>query len=260
MNEKCVSLTTRECQCKDGFSPNIFDDCVDIDECALASHSCFNNSECINTEGSFECVGELKAIRSTIPTTTTSTVTTSATATSSVTLLTSTAKTSPLTTAETNNKTTLLVLSSYDGSPKVIRWKPAMLINSAGEQKTLTCFGRDIKTEAEFSCSLNWQNQLFIFGGNTEKRQISTLIGYKLKRVGDLAFDLRFGACSVMNNHYIYLCFNYVTNDRRRCRRSTGPLKTFSEVALSTHIHNRIKISCSDSKSIDLASFPEKMK
>ena len=87
---------------------------------------------------------------------------------------------------------TILVLNSENG------WKPAMLINSAGEQKELACFDRDATTEAEFSCSVNWNNEFFIFGGKNEKRQISRLTGHKLKRIGDLTFDHYFGACSVM--------------------------------------------------------------
>ena len=39
-----------------------------------------------------------------------------------------------------------------------------------------------------WSCSINWKNQLYIFGGATERRQISRLSGQKLERVGDLPF------------------------------------------------------------------------
>ena len=120
-----------------------------------------------------------------------------------------------------------------------------MLINSVGGQEELTCFERDDNTEAYFSCSINWQNELFIFGGSNEKRQITKLSGQKLKRVGELDFDLKHGTCNVMQNE-LFLCFH--EHDTRRCRRSTGPLDQFSEVALSTHSHRQIEISCSDSK------------
>ena len=33
------------------------------------------------------------------------------------------------------------------------------------------------------------------------------LRGHRLERLGSLAFDLEYGACSVMNNQSIYLCF-----------------------------------------------------
>ena len=125
-----------------------------------------------------------------------------------------------------------------------------MLVNLAGGQEELTCFERDDNTEAYFSCSINWQNELFIFGGVNEKRQISKLSGHQLKRVGDLDFDLTFGACNVKGNE-LFLCFH--EHDTRRCRRSTGPLDQFSEVALSTHSHRYIQISCSDSKFLFLS-------
>ena len=121
-----------------------------------------------------------------------------------------------------------------------------MLINSAGQQQELACFERDDTTDATGHCSINWQNELFIFGGVNEKRQITRLSGYKLERVSDLLFDLESGACSAMANKFIFLCFD--TNDAKRCRRSTGPLHDFSEVALSTHDHRLIQTSCSDSK------------
>ena len=62
-----------------------------------------------------------------------------------------------------------------------------MLVDSVGGKEEFKCFEHESTTEASGSCSVNWNNQLFIFGGKT--RQISRLTGYKLKRVGDLSFD-----------------------------------------------------------------------
>ena len=132
--------------------------------------------------------------------------------------------------------------------------KPALLITSAGEQKELACFQPDKKTEAFGSCSVNWKNQLHIFGGATEYRQISRLSGFKLERIGDLAFDHESGSCSLMANQFIFLCFNYDANDYKRCRRSTNPLETFEEVSLSNHEHRYTKTGCTDSKSSFLAT------
>ena len=124
-----------------------------------------------------------------------------------------------------------------------------MLLNSAGKQKQSKCFERDPNTEASLSCSVNWKNQLFIFGGRKDDLQISRLTDHKLERVGDLTFKHYDGACSVMANTYIFLCFNNKSQDGKRCRRSTGPLKKFSEVALTNHKHRYIRTSCSDRKS-----------
>ena len=114
----------------------------------------------------------------------------------------------------------ILVLHSQGG------WKPAMLVNSAGEQQELTCFELDPMTQAYQSCSVIWNNQLFIFGGKVEPRQISQLTGHKLERVGNLTFDHQDGSCSNMANEYIFLCFSYfnIPSDSNVCRRSTGPL------------------------------------
>ena len=139
---------------------------------------------------------------------------------------------------------TVLVLSSYRG------WKPALLLNSEGEQEELTCFEPDDSSEAYYSCSVNWKNQLHVFGGSTERQQISRLNGHELKRIGTLPFDHLNGACGVMSNQFIFLCFNAGDqNDWRRCRRSTGPLETFSEIAPSNHEHHTIHTPCSESKS-----------
>ena len=134
----------------------------------------------------------------------------------------------------------VLVLGGWYG------WKPAMLVQLDGQQEEAKCFERDDTTEVSESCSVNWQNQLFIFGGRNEKRQISQLTGQKLKRVGDLTFDHHEASCTVMASKYIYLCFSAA--DTKRCRRSIGPLKQFSDIAISTHRHGAIQISCSDSK------------
>ena len=86
-------------------------------------------------------------------------------------------------------------------------FKPAVMIDSAGNTQESTCFKHDCHTEAYASCSISWKNEMIIFGGYTERRQISRLEDFKLKRIGSLNFDFFFGACSAMNNEFIYLCF-----------------------------------------------------
>ena len=134
-----------------------------------------------------------------------------------------------------------------------------MLVTSAGQQQELACFERDSNTEAYGSCFVNWNNQLFVFGGLVgfdKSDQISRLTGHKLQRVGKLGFDHELGACSVMNSQYIFLCFSrqtFVSNGKtlehfKLCRRSTGPLEQFTEQALSNYDHRSISTSSSDSK------------
>ena len=60
---------------------------------------------------------------------------------------------------EEAEETTVLVLNSKGG------WQPAVLISEAGSQEELTCFEKDRYSAAFWSCSVNWENQLHIFGG-----------------------------------------------------------------------------------------------
>ena len=126
-----------------------------------------------------------------------------------------------------------------------------MLISIDGNQEELACFVPDSTTEAYFSCSINWKNQLCIFGGYTQTRQISRFSKsrssfYKLERLADLPFDHNRGTCSVIGNQFVFLCFD--SNDANQCRRSTGPLEHFSVVTPSTHRHQGARTSYSDSK------------
>ena len=52
-NQKCVSPTTVDCECVEGFVSDAFSVCVDKDECG--DEPCDTNAECINTEGTFSC-------------------------------------------------------------------------------------------------------------------------------------------------------------------------------------------------------------
>ena len=54
-DQECISPTTNECQCKEGFSMNTeLEICDDIDECLL-NNNCGKDSFCVNTQGNFTC-------------------------------------------------------------------------------------------------------------------------------------------------------------------------------------------------------------
>ena len=114
----------------------------------------------------------------------------------------------------------------------------------------VTCFSSDINTEVYNSCSLTWQNEFYIFGGHSRKRQISRVVGNKLTKVGTLSFDLYLGTGSVMGSNLIYLCFNYDSSDYRRCRVSEHPLEQFNEIQESVYEHALIQTAASDCKFI----------
>ena len=54
-NQTCISPTTVDCQCKQGFSLNELDECVDTDECSQAN-DCDINAECKNSVASYDCI------------------------------------------------------------------------------------------------------------------------------------------------------------------------------------------------------------
>lgn len=124
-----------------------------------------------------------------------------------------------------------------------------------GETEYHPCIGRNrFLTEVYNSCSVTWRNELYIFGGRHRKQSISKLNGLRLDYLGNLEFDHSFGACSVMNDQFIFLCFNdnYNGDDWKRCRRSTGPMETFTEIAFTQYEHRTTSTSSSDSKSFRL--------
>ena len=165
---------------------------------------------------------------------TTSGITTTSTSTTSMTTTTTAVTTT--TTAIAKNKT-VLVLNSYDNGDKW--WKPAVLLDSAGRQDELGCFLPDQNTESGCSCSVTWENQLFVFGGCTKKRQISKLVGYNLKAIGSLPFDHWWATCTNMANKKLFLCFNDNSYDTRKCRWTDEPLGDFQQVSLSKYDHQR---------------------
>ena len=136
-------------------------------------------------------------------------------------------------------KDPILVLNSKDG------WKPAAIIHpSTGLKEEAACFKRQGTTEVYRSCAITWQNNLHIIGGQQKPNQISRLTGFNLKWIGDLSFRHTGRGCAVMGNK-IYLCFG---RDSRVCRKSDGPLKSFSGVASLNFERLNIPITSSNSK------------
>ena len=139
----------------------------------------------------------------------------------------------------------VLVLNTY---------KPVnvpLVIHSDGQVDTNIDFTLDPDTSVYQSCSLKFKNQHLIFGGEgIYRRQISRIIGCRLQRVGELPFDLRTGACTTIDDHLLYLCFNYGGSeaDTRRCRYTTEPEGSYENATLCKTGRPDIRIAASSSK------------
>ena len=102
-------------------------------------------------------------------------------------------------------------------------------------------------TDAAIACGLTFQNEMWIYGGQREPRQISKVVGCSLERVGSLLFDHFLGACAV-GGDFVYLCFNYDNNDYKRCRRSRNPERNFEQIRKSNHEHISTRMAASNGK------------
>ena len=101
------------------------------------------------------------------------------------------------------------------------------------------------ETSVYESCSITWKNEFFVFGGNnSDKKQISKMVGCKLTRIGSLDFDHFAGTCSNMNNRLLYVCFDY--GNAKKCRLAADPLDSFIGVQNSTFEHKYARIAISE--------------
>ena len=103
-------------------------------------------------------------------------------------------------------------------------------------------------TEVYKSCSLLWHNHYYVFGGKTEKRQVSMVRGNRLERKATLDYDFEEGACTVINQQIIVLCFDQVEGNV--CRKSNNPQKfgSFVKLPKSLFDHTETRIASIDGK------------
>lgn len=104
-------------------------------------------------------------------------------------------------------------------------------------------------TEVYQSCSLNFKGRSYVYGGSTERYQLSVVDGCALKRIADLPFSFNHGACTSTPGQ-VFLCFEDGT-DLKTCRQSQSATGPFAEVDTSIYAHKRIGIAASSSKSHD---------
>ena len=121
-----------------------------------------------------------------------------------------------------------------------------IITNAAGDVDRDFYFSIDNDAEVSRSCSIVWNNQLYIFGGKSMKTQISKVSNCRLERVGELAFNHAFGACTNVADDRIYLCFD--EKNAKKCRVGSTPLGQFNEINPSHYDHRATRIATDDSE------------
>ena len=129
-----------------------------------------------------------------------------------------------------------------------------VLTNSAAHVDKDFNFEIDDEAEVYESCSLTWQNELFVFGGNKKNNQISIVTSCRLEPIGQLAFKHYGGDCVNIADNKVILCFNLAPGDYNKCRMASSPTGAFSEMALSQYYHKTIRIATDDGELIKLSN------
>ena len=97
-------------------------------------------------------------------------------------------------------------------------------------------------TEVYKSCLVIFNGIAYIFGGSTQKRQISRVENCQLNRVASLDFDFKNGACASTTAGTIYLCFRDKTSGKS-CHIGNDPMGSFDEtIAKSNFEHFYIRL------------------
>ena len=142
----------------------------------------------------------------------------------------------------------VLVLNTYKPANKPI------LTDLNGKAMNCPAFTIADDVEVYKSCAVTYQNQFYVYGGNTHKRQIAKVtnkVTPTLRRVGTLPFKFAFGGCTSTTDKII-LCFHYgFHGDRgypRTCYTTTNPIGQFEETRKSIYKHGLIKFASSECK------------
>ena len=143
---------------------------------------------------------------------------------------------------DTYPQTHVLILNTRQPSNEPI------ITDATGLDDRFFYFKYEENTEAYGSCGLTFQNQFYMFGGNSKRTQISQIVNCELKRIGQLPFTFEYGACTNVANQKFYLCFDW--NDYRQCYEASSPTGTFKAISKSGNDHRYTRIASSDGKII----------
>ena len=117
----------------------------------------------------------------------------------------------------------LLVLNTYESE------NVPLLMDSNGYFKQID-FDIESMTEVAHSCSATINGEFFIFGGRTQKRQVSKIINCSLRRVGDLPYELFAPTCGTFEfpEERSMICFSskHEKSCVRYCKRSITNIRS----------------------------------
>ena len=91
-----------------------------------------------------------------------------------------------------------------------VRWKTILRTNN-GIDRSISGYVLD-------GCTIIWENEVFMFGGPTNRLQILAFRNCTFEPVAMLNFEFDSGACHA--NKFVYLCFD--KTDSTKCRYATG--------------------------------------
>ena len=137
----------------------------------------------------------------------------------------------------------MLILSTQEAASVPV------LTNADGREDKDFNFEIDEEAEVNYSCSLTWQNELYVFGGLKKKTQISKVTSCRLAPIGQLKFSHLYGDCVNVAGNAVVLCFNSpASGDYKKCRMASSPTGAFSEMTLSQYEHKWTRIATNDGK------------
>ena len=156
-------------------------------------------------------------------------------------ITTTTSSTTTFTTESSKLPNSILVLNEYYFSNKPVITDSTGKAEYAGDD-----FNFDFKngTQVLGSCSITYRGDFYVFGGDYEDTQISKISGCSLERIGSLDFNLKYGACVLVNEETIYLCFDAF--DTKQCHVGAGPYGSFSKITKSQFDHGSTRIAASE--------------
>ena len=140
----------------------------------------------------------------------------------------------------------VLILSTYKAASVPV------LTNAAGRDDKDFNFEIDEEAEVDRSCSLTWQNELYVFGGSSDKTQISKVTSCRLEPIGQLESELNFGDCVNFANDKVILCFSSIASlAQKTCRMASSPTGKFSKMSESQHKHRLTRIATDNGEFIN---------